>query len=105
MTERATTKKIQKLVDKLAENPEDTETRLALGKLYFLSSQFEEAASCYRKLLELDPRNVSAYYNLAVALIAQKKAEEAKEAFQKVLELDPENKAAQEELEKLVSFR
>jgi len=105
MREKTTARKIQKLLDKLVENPQDTETRLALGKLYFLDSQFEEAVGCYRKLLEVEPRNVSGYYNLAVALTAQKKMEEAKEAFQKVLELDPDNKGAQEELAKLVSFR
>ena len=102
--EKAADRRIQKLVRKLAENPKDTKTWLALGKLYFLQSEFEEAVASYRALLEQDPRNASGYYNLAVALLAQNKMEEARGAFQKVLELDPDNKAAQEELAKLVSF-
>lgn len=104
MKNKATGKRIQKLLQKLAENPNDTEAWLSLGKRYFLSSQFEEAIRCYQALLEQDPRNVSAYYNLGVAFLAQKMTEQAKAAFQKVLELDPNNKAAQEELAKLVSF-
>jgi cytochrome c-type biogenesis protein CcmH/NrfG len=104
MRNKTAEKKIQKLLDKLVQSPDDTETRLALGKQYFLGSRFDEAVSSYRTLLEQDPRNVSAHYNLAVALVALKKMEEAKVAFQKVLEIDPNNRAAQEELAKLVSF-
>jgi cytochrome c-type biogenesis protein CcmH/NrfG len=104
MSTKAAGKKILKLLHRLSENPQDIETRLDLGKTYFLNSQFDEAVNCYRALLEKDPRNVSAYYNLAVALLAQKKAQEAKEAFQKVLEIDPNNETAQEELSKLISF-
>jgi cytochrome c-type biogenesis protein CcmH/NrfG len=96
--------RIEELERKLAADPKDVETQLALGKLYFLKSDFEEAVGCYRSLLEQDSANVSGYYNLAVAFLAQKKTKEAKEALQKVLELDPNNKAAQEELSKLVSF-
>ncbi len=101
---KTTDKQIQKLRQKLAENPKDTETLLALGKLYFLSSQFDKAVKSYRALLEQDARNASAYYNLAVAFLAQKETNEAKEALQRVLELDPNNEAAQKELAKLVSF-
>ena len=104
MKNKGADKRIQKLLQKLAENPKDTETLLALGKGYFLGSQFDDAVRCYQALLEQDPRNASAYYNLAVAFLAQKKTGEAKEAFQKVLELDPNNEAAQKELAKLVSF-
>jgi cytochrome c-type biogenesis protein CcmH/NrfG len=104
MSDKAAAKKILKLRHKLSENPQDTQTRLDLGKTYFLNSQFDEAVDCYRALLEHDPRNIAAYYNLAVALLAQKKTQDAKEAFQRVLEIDPNNEAAQEELSKLVSF-
>jgi len=104
MKNRAAEKRIPKLLEKLAANPKDTETRLALGKLYFLSSRFDDAVRCYQDLLKEDPRNVSAYYNLAVAFLAQKRTDGAKEALQKVLELDPNNEAAQKELAKLVSF-
>lgn len=104
MKNKATDKQMQKLLKKLAENPKDTETLLALGKLYFLNSDFDDAVKCYQALLEQDPRNTSAYYNLAVAFLGQKKTGEAKEALQKVLGLDPNNEAAQKELAKLVSF-
>ncbi len=104
MNSKAADKKIRKLTAKLRENPQNTETWLELGKLYFLNSQFDKAVKCYQKLIENDPRNASAYYNMAVALLAQQRTEEAKEAFQKVLEIDPNNKSAQEELSKLVSF-
>ena len=97
-------RKIQKLLRKLSEIPQDQETLLELGKTYFLNSQFEEAVNCYRAVLDQDPRNISAHYNLAVALLALERAEEAKAAFQRVLEIDPNNKAAQEELSKLISF-
>lgn len=97
-------RKIQKLHRKLSEIPQDQQTLLELGKLYFLNSQFDEAVTHFGAVLERDPRNISAQYNLGVALVALKKAEEAKAAFQRVLEIEPNNKAAQEELSKLVSF-
>jgi cytochrome c-type biogenesis protein CcmH/NrfG len=104
MKNRATEKRVQKLLQRLAENPDDTEARLDLGKVYFLNSQFDDAVKCYEALLELDPTNVSAYYNLGVAFLALKKTSEAKVAFESVLGLDPNNEAAQKELAKLVSF-
>jgi cytochrome c-type biogenesis protein CcmH/NrfG len=104
MKDRTIDKRIHRLLEKLAENPRDEETRLALGKLYFLGSHFHDAVKCYQELLELNPANVSAYYNLGVAYLAQKKNEEARAAFQRILELDPNNEAAQNELDKLVSF-
>lgn len=104
MKSKTSERRIQRLLEKLAENPADIETRLALGKQYFLESRFDEAVRSYQDLLEQDPRNASAYYNLAVAFLAQKKTEQAKQAFQKVLEFDPNNEAAQKELAKLISF-
>ncbi len=104
MSTKAAAKKIQKLRQRLSENPHDPQARLDLGKTFFLNSQFDEAVNCYRALLKQDSRNASAHYNLAVALLAQKKTQEAKAAFQKVLEIDPNNEMAQEELSKLISF-
>lgn len=97
-------RKIKRLHRKLSEIPQDRETLLELGKLYFLNSQFDEAATRFEAVLEQDSQNVSAQYNLGVALVALKRAEEAKAAFQRVLDIEPGNTAAQEELSKLVSF-
>lgn len=97
-------RKIKKLHRKLSEIPQDRETLLELGKLYFLNAQFEEAVNCFGAVLEQDSWNVPAQYSLGVAFVALRRADEAKAAFQRVLEIEPNNSAAQDELSKLVSF-
>ncbi|RKY39339.1 MAG: hypothetical protein DRP75_02450 [Candidatus Omnitrophota bacterium] len=75
---------------------------LEAGKFAFLNENYEEAIGFFRKILESDPRNAEAYYNLGVVFEAKNMLKEAKEAFNKSLEINPEYKLAEQHLAKLV---
>src|SRR5262249_36599162 len=59
---------------------------------------YENAAVCFRKTIELDPKNAIPYSNLGNALHRQKKWDEAVAACRKALELDPKNAGARNNL-------
>jgi len=98
-------KEIAKLMAKMQENPDDLDSQLELGKLYFIRSEFDKAIETYRQVLLKDAAKVSAYYNLGMAYQARKMDEQAKQMFRKVLELDHDHKAAQEALDKMLNFK
>jgi len=48
----------------------------------------------YRKVIQLDPQNTQAFFNLGVLLDKKGKVDEAMEAMRKVMKLDPQNAEA-----------
>ncbi len=55
---------------------------------------YQEAESLWRSILQTDPRNPVAHYNLGIALGNQGKWAEAIAAYQQALKLDPQFKTA-----------
>ena len=53
--------------------------------------KLDEAIAQYRKAIELDPKSVSTYNNLGIALSDQKKLDEAISQYRKAIELDPKS--------------
>ena len=51
--------------------------------------QLDEAIACYRKAIELDPKNATAHSNLGNALRAKGQLDEAIACYKKAIELDP----------------
>jgi tetratricopeptide (TPR) repeat protein len=71
----------------LEKDPKDLGANVTLGQVYLQTRQFEEAAAAFRIALASEPYNVSAAYNLGVALTRAGKREEGQEAmaaFQKL---------------------
>ena len=71
----------------LEKDPKDLGANVTLGQVYLQTRQFEEAAQAFRTALAAEPYNVSAAYNLGVALTRAGKREEGQEAmarFQKL---------------------
>ena len=71
----------------LEKDPKDLGANVTLGQVYLQTRQFEEAAAAFRVALASEPYNVSAAYNLGVALTRAGKREEGQEAmaaFQKL---------------------
>src|SRR5262249_37740162 len=52
------------------------------------------AIACFRKVVEVDPRNANAYLGLGNALKARRKVDEAIPCLEKAVELDPRNAVA-----------
>lgn len=59
-------------------------TYVSKGNEYYLRLEFNLAADQYRKALETDPRNAEARYNLANALMQQKKYKAAIEEYEAI---------------------
>ena len=72
---------------KEGENPVEVET--GLGHLRFEQQKWEEAARCYTKVIELEPKHRTAHYNLGLVLERQGQFAEASKAFANALEVDP----------------
>src|SRR5580704_4880359 len=69
------------------ENPVDVHN--GLGHLRFEQQKWDEAAHSYQKVIELDPKNRTAQYNLGLVLERQANFEDASKAFEAALAIDP----------------
>ena len=64
---------VEKLEERLRENPDDLQGQTMAGRSYLALERFEEAQQAWTKVLELDPRNHEAHYNLGVILVERRK--------------------------------
>ncbi len=55
------------------------------------AGKYSEAEAIWRRILEIEPKNAVAYYNLGNALYHQKKLDEAIAAYEKAIQLNPKN--------------
>ncbi len=70
-------------------NPDSPNVRLAAGLLKETTSQYEQALEDYRRVQELQPRNVEAFRRIAGVYDKLGMRSEAIAAYQKAIELDP----------------
>lgn len=68
------------------------------------ANELSEAVTLYRKALELDPKNASAYNNLGDTLKSLKHYEEAERSFRKAIELDSNHAIAYSNLFSMLSL-
>jgi tetratricopeptide (TPR) repeat protein len=80
---------------------------LYMGNLYFKKNEYNEAESCYRKVIKKDPGNADAYNNLAwLYFIKGEKLDEAERLALRAIELNPSKKEIYiDTLEKIKSIR
>jgi protein O-mannosyl-transferase len=71
--------------------PDYPNAQQELGVIQLRYGRFAEAATHFRKALQLDPRNGWAYHNLGIALLKTGRANEAVSMFLKAAEIDPLN--------------
>jgi len=82
----------------------NTEVLKAIGIAYFNKEDFVKATACYDEILEIDPNDTLALFNLGVIHKHYfEKPDQAKRYFEKILELEKEDtemrKLAKQELE------
>ncbi len=65
----------------LETDPKDLGANVTFGQVYLQMRQFDEAAAAFRVAIASEPYNVSAAYNLGVALTRAGKREEGQEAM------------------------
>ncbi|HSN43661.1 MAG TPA: hypothetical protein VLR88_06355 [Propionibacteriaceae bacterium] len=78
----------QKIVDL---TPDDVDARLVLGVAYFNSSNLEDAESEWLKVVELDPMQAEAFYDLGFLYLSKTPSDtqQATAMWTKVVEIDP----------------
>ncbi len=75
---------VAKLEARLRSNPNDLKGQILAGRSYVALERTNEAKQAWSKVLELDPRNYEAHYNLGVLLIETRKFDDP-ELFQAAL--------------------
>ncbi|MCA9137785.1 MAG: tetratricopeptide repeat protein [Planctomycetales bacterium] len=73
----------------IARAPSSAKLRVLKGRCHFDLGQFANAEKDYRKAIELDPKSVGAWSQLAFLLFAKERYDEAIECFNRSLELAP----------------
>ena len=72
-------------------NPNDAETRVQLGNLYFDAEQFDDAVRWYEDALKIDPRNVNASTDLGISFYYMNQPDRALAQFDRSLAIDPKH--------------
>jgi len=70
-------------------NPGNADYRIALGWVYFQMGQIDKALSQYKNALKIDPNNMQAKYNLALAHFENHDWEMAKTLMEEYVEKNP----------------
>ena len=88
------TPEINDLEKELSLNPENIETLIRLGNLYFDTDQHGKAIMAYNKALELNPGNPNVLTDLGVMYRRKGQPLEAIKAFDKAIKIDPRHEAS-----------
>ncbi|MBW1753900.1 MAG: tetratricopeptide repeat protein [Deltaproteobacteria bacterium] len=76
------------------QNPNDAETWIQLGNLYFDSENHEKAINAYQKSLALKPDNADVLTDMGVMYRRSGKPAEAIKAFDKAIAVDPRHEVS-----------
>lgn len=79
---------VARLEKRLAENPDDLQGQMMIGRSYMAMERWDDAGKAWAKVLELDPKNYTAHYRLGEIILSNSKAgtqEEAQKEAQKAL--------------------
>ena len=79
--------------------PRLIEAHAAIGEIQLEKEDYFSAIVTFRRVINLDPENANAYYNLGVGLLAQQRKSEAIAAFEQARDLYKQQ-GKTEELEK-----
>ena len=69
---------VARLEARLKENPDDVQGQMMAGRSYMVLERMDDAKKAYEKVLELEPRNHEAHYNLGVIMIEERKFDDPK---------------------------
>ena len=75
---------VAKLEERLSKNPDDLQGQVMAGRSYMTLERFDDAQKAWGKVLELDPKNHEAHYNIGVMLVERRKFDDP-ELFKQAL--------------------
>jgi tetratricopeptide (TPR) repeat protein len=70
-------------------SPNDSDTRVQLGNLYFDAERYDEAARWYEQALKINPKDVNASTDLGIAYYYSNQPDRALAQFDRSLQIDP----------------
>lgn len=73
-------KMVARLEKKLAEDPDNLQGQMMIGRSYMTMGRWDDAEKAWTKVLELDPRNYTAHYRLGEILLSNPKTGTREEA-------------------------
>ena len=81
---------MQALTERVRQNPQDVDSWIQLGHLYFDNNAFSEAIAAYEKALALAPNNAPVRTDLGVMYRRAKRPEDAIREFDRAIAIDPQ---------------
>jgi cytochrome c-type biogenesis protein CcmH len=97
MSDQQIAANIQKLADRMKDNPNDVQGWTMLARSYMMQEHFADAAKAYEKLTVLTPKDADAWADYAEALAlanGQNLAGKPTEAINRALKIDPKHQKA-----------
>jgi len=97
MSPQQTAANVEKLAERLKQNPNDAQGWTMLARSYMMQERFSEAASAYERLTTLNANDADAWADYAEALAlanGQNLAGKPTEAINRALKIDPKNQKA-----------
>jgi tetratricopeptide (TPR) repeat protein len=85
------TQKILELEKEAAADPDNPNTWLQLGNLYFDTDNFQRSIDAYQKYLELNPSNPNVWTDMGIMYRSIGQPEKAIEAFDQAISIDPKH--------------
>lgn len=79
------------LEDALNKFPQDESLLISAGEVYGMSGQLDKSEELYKRVIEVNPSNSSAYQKLGILESNRENWPAAKEYYAKAIELDPDN--------------
>ena len=76
--------------------------RFLFGGVYYQQKKYSEAEAEYRRVIELKPDNVDAWFNLGLSLLKLGKPTEARDAFATTIRISPSRVSARINLAELL---
>ena len=67
---------------------------MLLGNSYVYTRDYEPSIEAYKKAIQIDPKNVRAYYQLGISYDYQRRYEESIKVYNDVLKIDPDHQGA-----------
>lgn len=77
---------------------------MELAESYFLNNKFNEALAEFKKVLEINPSNAQACYNIGLINERLHNVEMAKEMYGRALEINKDYKIARQKLNNLMGL-
>jgi len=97
MSQQQIAANIEKLADRLKQNPNDAQGWTMLARSYMMQERFSDAANAYEKLTTLNPNDADAWADYAEALAlanGQNLAGKPTEAINRALQINPKHQKA-----------